>query len=349
MAQEVFMDEKVTSISSNKAEVVSDDGFEVVESTESIETEKKLVRKINYTLLPFVCICVIMQFIDKATLGISAVLGIITETGMTGSQYSWLGSFMYLGYIAAQLPNNYLMQKIPIAKYLGTVVTLWGLVMALTSLCNSFGQLVACRVLLGVFETASYPCLLIVVNAVYRRSEQPSAYNTLWISNGVGVMISSLGAYGISFINDAHGIKTWKWPYIIWGVITVAFGISVFFFFPDSPKSKWYKLTPEEEKIVDARTRDNAIVRVKEFKWHHIWEALKEPRLYLLCVSSLCNNFQNAGLVSFSSIIVEGLGFTVRLFFLVFYSNFEPNIYNSLNNLFYSKQSLVSLVLVSHF
>lgn len=311
------MDGKAESDNSSKAEVVSDDGFAAVESTENSEAEKKLVRKINYTLLPFVCICVIMQFIDKATLGISAVLGIIDETGMTGSQYSWLGSFMYLGYIAAQLPNNYLMQKLPIAKYLGAVIVLWGLVMALTSLCDNFGQLVACRVLLGVFETASYPCLLIVVNAVYRRSEQPSAYNTLWLSNGVGVMISSLGAYGISFINDAHGIKTWKWPYIIWGIVTVAFGIAVFFFFPDVPKSKWYRLTPEEEKLVDARTCDNAVVRVKEFKWPHIWEALKEPRLYLLCLSSLCNNFQNAGLVSFSSIIVAGLGFSVSYLFIL--------------------------------
>lgn len=316
--QEIYVDEKAASIGSK---ALSSDNIPFEEAVVKSEAEKKLVRKINYTLLPWVCFCVIIQFIDKSTLGISAVLGIIRDTGLTGSQYSWLGSFVSVGYIAFQLPNNFLMQKLPIAKYLGTIIVLWGMVMAFTALCNNFAQLSVCRTLLGLLEAATYPCLLIVVNAVYRRSEQLAAYHALWFSNGISVMISSLGAYGMSFMNNAHGIQSWRWPYIIWGAVTIAFGILVFLFFPDVPKSRWYKLTEEEEKIVDARTQDNAVVRVKEIKWHHIREALKEPRYYLLNLTAVCNNFQNAALVSFSSLIVEGLGFDVRIFVQYFQSN----------------------------
>ncbi|KAI7888356.1 major facilitator superfamily domain-containing protein [Mucor mucedo] len=300
---DTFVDVKAASVS-----IRSED--ESVPPFQKTKAEKRLVKKINMALLPFIGAIVFIQFVDKSTLGISAVLGIIEDTHLTGSQYNWLGSFFYLGFIAFQLPNNYFLQKFPISKYLGTLLILWGIVMACTSMCTNFAQLAACRVLLGLFEAGTYPSLLIIVNTVYRRSEQSAAYGFLWFSNGAGTMLGASCAYGISYMNNARGIETWRWPYIIWGCLTIIFGILSFFFLPDSPNSFMFRLTEEEEKIVEERTRDNAVVRVYEFKRHHIIEALKEPRLYLLCFSTLCNNLHNGGLVVFSTILVKTFGFS---------------------------------------
>lgn len=172
-----FVDEKATSVYSHKAGSSDDDSrSSPTVPFEKSEAEKRLVRKINMTLLPFVGAIVFIQFVDKSTLGISAVLGIIQDTGLTGTQYSWLGSFFYLGFIAFQLPNNYFLQKFPISKYLGTLLILWGIVMACTALCNNFTQLAATRCLLGLFEAGTYPSLLIILNSVYRRQEQSGAF-----------------------------------------------------------------------------------------------------------------------------------------------------------------------------
>ncbi|KAI8356124.1 major facilitator superfamily domain-containing protein [Choanephora cucurbitarum] len=308
--KETYTDEKAASVDTNRGELSDDD----VRSNHQApfiksEAEKRLVRKINYTLLPFVGAIVFIQFVDKSTLSISAVLGLISDTHLTGSQYSWLGSFFYLGYIAFQLPNNYLIQKIPVAKYLGILLVLWGIVMACTALCTNFAQLAALRTLLGLFEAGCYPCLLIILNTVYRRSEQSAAYGFLWLSNGAGTMVGAACAYGISYINNARGIASWKWPYIIWGALTVLFGVLVFFFLPDSPNSFMFRLTEEEKEIVKERTRDNAVVRVYEVKKSHIWEALREPRLWLVCLSTFCNNLHTGGLVVFSTLLVNSLGF----------------------------------------
>lgn len=120
---DTFVDKKTTSVCSR-----SDDESEI--PFQKSKAEQKLVKKINMALLPFVGAIIFIQFVDKSTLGISAVLGIIQDTGLTGSQYSWLGSFFYLGFITFQLPNNYFLQKFPISKYLGTLLILWGVVMA---------------------------------------------------------------------------------------------------------------------------------------------------------------------------------------------------------------------------
>lgn len=275
--------------------------------------EEKLVKKINWTLLPFVGAIVFIQFVDKTTLSTSAMMGIIQDTKLTASQFSWLGSIFYLGFVLFQIPNNFFLQKFRIKRYLGTLLVLWGLVLSLTSLCTNFTQLAICRVLLGLFEAGTYPSLLIIINSVYRRSEQSAAYGFLWLSNGSGTMVGAACSFGIYYINDAFGIKRWQWPYIIWGCLTIVFGIITFFFLPDTPDSFMFRLKEEEKEIVKERTRDNAVVRVYEIKKHHIYEALKEPRLWLLCFSTLCNNLSTGGLVVFSTLIVQAFGFAVSL------------------------------------
>jgi sugar phosphate permease len=85
---------------------------------------------------------------------------------------------------------------------------------------------------------------------------------------------------------------------LIWGSITAFFGIMVFIFLIDNPNSWFLQLTEEEKEIVEERTRDNAVVRKLTVKVSQYWEALKEPRLWILFVTSLTHNLQNGGLIS---------------------------------------------------
>jgi sugar phosphate permease len=98
---------------------------------------------------------------------------------------------------------------------------------------------------------------------------------------------------------------------LIFGVITVFLGIIVFFLLIDKPTSKLLRLNEQEKKIMDQRVTDNMVVKSKKIKRAQIWEALKEPRLYCLCLCILFLNLQNGGLISFSVLLVQSLGFDV--------------------------------------
>lgn len=55
--------------------------------------------------------------------------------------------------ILSEMPSNTLLLRFKRpSHYIGTLVTLWGIVMTLTGLVKNFGGLVACRIMLGVFE-----------------------------------------------------------------------------------------------------------------------------------------------------------------------------------------------------
>jgi sugar phosphate permease len=138
----------------------------------------------------------------------------------------------------------------------------------------------------------------------------------------LGTLFGAAGSLGITYINNARGIASWRWLYIIYGSLAALIGILAFLFLADSPNAKILKLTDEEKVIIEDRTRDNAVVRVKKIKMHHVWEAVREPRLWLLAFSTLCNNLHTGGLVVFSTLIVRNLGFTVSTCLFFFEATF---------------------------
>ncbi|KAI8096837.1 major facilitator superfamily domain-containing protein [Halteromyces radiatus] len=278
---------------------------------EQFKEEKKFVRKLSWSLLPLVWCIVFVQFVDKAMLAVAAVTGLLQDTQMTASQYSWASSVVYLGYLVYQIPNNILIQRLPHAKYLGVLITLWGVTVCATCAVQTFQQLMGLRFLLGLFEAGSNPVLYIILNTLYRRSEQSAVFGFMIISSGSGSAVGSAIGVAITYTLDhVHGWRAWRWGYLIFGVITIFLGIVTFFLLIDKPTSKLLRLTEAEKKIVEERGKDNMVVKTKLIKRYQIWEALKEPRLWCLCFGMLLLNLQNGGLISYSALLVQSLGFT---------------------------------------
>ncbi|CAO3614427.1 unnamed protein product [Cunninghamella echinulata] len=130
------------------------------------------------------------------------------------------------------------------------------------------------------------------------------------MSNGSGTVFSVVVTYGIAkTLNGVHGLAAWRWNNLVFGIITVCIGIATFFFLVDSPHSKLLKLTEEEKEIIEERTQDNAVVKEKQVKLHHYWEALREPRYYLTLIAAFGLCLPNGGLIVFSTPFVATLGF----------------------------------------
>ena len=126
------------------------------------EDEKKLLRKIDWMIMPLMWACYCLQYLDKTLINYANVMGLSEDANLTETQFSTLALIFYVSYLGVEFPHGYAMQKLPTAKYLGGMVTVWGVVVAVTSACKSYGSFVATRVLLGVFESAVAPSLLLI-------------------------------------------------------------------------------------------------------------------------------------------------------------------------------------------
>ena len=98
---------------------------------------------------------------------------------------------------------------------------------------------------------------------------------------------------------------------IILGCVSAGCGIITYLFLPDTPKSRWYRLTPAQITIVDERICDNKVVPNKKVNLDHIREALMEPRLYCYFLISLLLNLEHGCISIFSTTIIKTMGFSV--------------------------------------
>lgn len=100
-----------------------DDSYQAYKSHEGEPIDpaeaKRVLRKIDMRIVPILFVVYLLQYLDKNSLNFASAYGLKDGTHLHGQQYSWLGSIFYFGYLWAQFPGGWLLQKLPIAKFLG--------------------------------------------------------------------------------------------------------------------------------------------------------------------------------------------------------------------------------------
>lgn len=99
----------------------------------------------------------ILNYLDRNNLASARLGGLEKDIGLVGNQYQICISILFVGYILFQVPSNMLLNKMGRPSiYLSVVMTIWGAISTATGAVQSFGGLVAVRVLLGVVESAFF-------------------------------------------------------------------------------------------------------------------------------------------------------------------------------------------------
>ncbi|KAJ7268564.1 major facilitator superfamily domain-containing protein [Mycena rebaudengoi] len=268
----------------------------------------RIRRKIDRHILPLMCILYWIQYMDKTTLGSSAILGIRESTHLTTNQYNWLGTIFYLSYLAFEFPQNLALQRFPVAKWMSLNIFVWAIALCSHAACKSFAGLFAVRLVLGMCEGSITAGFMIVSSMFYTRTEQTLRVGYWFLMNGTAQIISGFISFGTLHIQTT-GFEPWQWLVIITGILTLITSVSFWFFFPDSPTNAWF-LTAEERAVAVLRLKQNQTgVENKHFKKEQMIEALTDPKSWLFALFSALNNIPNS-LSNQRQIIVSSFGFT---------------------------------------
>ncbi|ATY62811.1 vitamin H [Cordyceps militaris] len=269
--------------------------------------EKALVRKIDRNLMPLLFISYALQFFDKTSLGYTAILGIREDTKLKGTDYSWVSSIFYFGYLIASYPASLAFVKLPLGKFLAACVVVWALVLGCHGAATGFGNLMALRFLLGVFESSISPGFSLVTGLWYKPSEHAARHGIWCAGNTTASIFGGLLAYAISHIKS--DIAAWRWLFIIFALVTFLWGIVLLVFLPDSPTNARF-LSPEERAYALRRPQQQThSFKTADWKRGQFLEALRDPKTWLLCIYTICSSLPNGGYTSFNGIIIQGFGF----------------------------------------
>ncbi|KAJ6010277.1 hypothetical protein N7522_005293 [Penicillium canescens] len=270
--------------------------------------------KLDLILLPLMACTYILNYMDKVALSEASIFGINKDLNLVGQQYSWSSSIFFLGYLVWQYPSSLLMQKLPIGRYFGVMIFLWGLAATTTAFTKGFATLCVNRVFLGVFESCMSPILTILISQYWSREEQPLRTSLWWSSSAVGAFIADAITYGVS--GKEHSVSKyaiWQIIYLVFGPLTLFWGVIIFFAVPSSPMTAWF-LNKRERKIATAQAMKNhtSIINT-DYKWCQVRECLIDPQPWILAIHAFLQSLQGGGLTAFSKIVLtETLGYSSR-------------------------------------
>ncbi|KAF8841634.1 MFS general substrate transporter [Paxillus ammoniavirescens] len=272
------------------------------------EEALRIRRKIDKHILPLMCVLYWVQFMDKTTLGNSAVLGIQTATHLTTSQYVWLGTVFYLSYLLFEYPQNLALQRFPVGKWMSINIFVWSIALACQAACKNFAGLFVARLVLGMCEGSITAGFMIVSSMFYTRNEQTLRVGYWFLMNGTAQIISGFISFGTLHIHT-KGFEAWQWFMVITGIITFILAVAFWFLFPDSPTTAWFLTMDERAKAVHRIKENQTGVENKHFKKEQFYEALRDPKTWLFALFAALDNVPNS-LTNQQQIIVSSLGFT---------------------------------------
>ncbi|KAI1077434.1 MFS general substrate transporter [Whalleya microplaca] len=283
----------------------------------SPEENTRLRKMIDRRVLVVMICTYFLQAIDKGTLSFSSIMGLPKDTGMVTpdgkvtQEFSWLTTCIYITILVVEYPQNYILARVPVGKYLGFSICAWGAVLACHAACKNFAGLVTVRTLLGLFESACQPAFVVLSAMWYRREEQASRVTYWYMMNGSQQIVGGLLAYCFTLITTGP-LKSWQWLFLAYGVISFVFGIFVFFYMPDSPmRAKCF--TEEDKRLMVERVRDNQTgLQNRNFKKEQVYDALTDPQTWVYAGIQFTTTLPTSGLGAYANLIISGsLGFSI--------------------------------------
>lgn len=108
-------------------------------------------------VVALITIAMFINYIDRGNLA-TAGPELQKDLGLSATQFGFLASAFFYSYVLAMVPVGWLAERFGAHRILFIGVAIWSLATFFTGFANGFAMLLIFRLLLGVGESASFPC-----------------------------------------------------------------------------------------------------------------------------------------------------------------------------------------------
>ncbi|CZT08532.1 related to allantoate permease [Rhynchosporium graminicola] len=249
--------------------------------------DRKLLWKLDLTLIPWLCILYLLAFLDRTNIGNAKIDGLQKSLGdkngpMSTGRYNATLSIFFVSYSVFEPLTNILLKKLRPSVFIPIIMVVWGICMTFMGFVENWSGLMAARWFLGLAEAGLFPGINYYLSCWYRRSEFGIRAAIFFSAAAVSGSFGGLLAAAIVKMNGLGGKPGWAWIFILEGIVTVLFGVLSFWCVHDFP---------DEAKFLSEQDRARVIRRLKmdqqssaeheEFKMKYVIMALKDYKMWL--------------------------------------------------------------------
>ncbi|KAI1324275.1 putative MFS transporter [Xylariaceae sp. FL0255] len=286
------------------------------------ELERRLRRKIDLRLCTIAGILCSLNLLDSGVISSAGVTSLPSDLGLTGDRFSIAIFIFTISSIAFQLPSTLAVRTFGPRLWFATITFFFGLITLVTAFVQTWEQIIALRVLLGIPASGMYPGLTYLISTWYPRREQQTRFAFLQIGEVVILATGGIVNFGLNMLDGRGGLAGWRYMFLVQGAITAFIGLVTYFWmvdFPDNAHKTPFFLTPDEQALAVARINaDRKDVELEEFSWPALFAHARDPKIYGFAVMFFLLNIVSTSLSYFLPTILEsGLGFSENLSILL--------------------------------
>ena len=247
----------------------------------------------------------------RVNIGNARLYGLQEDLDMGDSQFQTAVSILFVTYILSELPSNLVLKKLTPSRWIAFITVAWGIIATLTGVVQSYGGLIACRLLLGAVEGGLFPGMAIYLTFFYTKRELALRIGYLFVSAALAGACGGLLAYGIGHMDGVANYRGWRWIMILEGIPTFVLGIATWFVLPDTPESAYF-LTAEEKAFAAARLKRQTgyTEKAAEFHWDDVKKCFKDWKVWVFCFAQFGSDTMLYGFSTFLPTIIRSINTT---------------------------------------
>lgn len=228
------------------------------------------MKKRSIVLLLLVLISVI-TFLDRINITMASQ-DIMTELGLSESQWGWVLSVFTISYGLMQVPLGVWGDKRGYRLVLALIVLWWSLFTGLTGLAWSFASLLVIRFMFGIGEAGSYPCMTGVVVKWYKQHETSTAQGYIWAASRMG------GALTPFIVLPVLTLLGWHWAFYILAALGVVWAAGWYLWYRNCPADVKGITEEELQSLPEPYTKEEEKVAIP-------WRKMMQNRQFWLILA----------------------------------------------------------------
>ncbi|KAH9820731.1 major facilitator superfamily domain-containing protein [Melampsora americana] len=273
---------------------------------EEEEEEKKVLRKLDFRILPLTALLYLSAYLDRGNLGNARLQGLQSELlNDSDEKFSKVLSAFFITYILLSIPGTLLAKSISPSKAISIGSIIWSISTTLISICNTYHQLIILRLLIGVGEALFGQSVALYYSIWYKKHEISPR---LAFFIGAGVTAGGFGgliSYGISLL----GSNTWRLLFLIEGIPSLLITLAILFCLPSRPNQTDF-LNPSEKTLILKRLKEDGVYESgsEGIDWSGVKRAFTDWKSYTIAVLYSCMNLTLGSVSGFLPSIISSMG-----------------------------------------
>lgn len=219
---------------------------------EAIGSEKALIRKVAWRLMPLIMVCYLFAFFDRINISF-AKFQLQTDLALSDTAYGLGAGLFVVGYVLFEVPSNMMLYKVGARRWIARIMMSWGIATALMVFVTAEWQFYVLRFIIGAMEAGFAPGVLFYLTLWFPQTYRGRITSMLFLASAfAGLIGAPVSGLVLGHMDGLMDLRGWHWLFLLGGIPCVGLGLLVLLVLKDRVSDAGW-LTADEKTYLSSR------------------------------------------------------------------------------------------------